>query len=458
VQPELLIEELPALSLAGVSTPRLDDYFGLWHYDPQRFTAAWSIALQTNLPLHISQPHPEVAAANGQRTVRSSRGVALIDVRGSMMKSAGSMSDATSTVRVRQQLREALADEAISGVMLIIDSPGGTHAGTADLAADIRKVAASKPVYAYIEDLAASAGYWIASQATRIFANSSTAFVGSIGTFIGMYDLSGKAAIEGIKPVVIRSSSIKGAGFPGTPITDEQQAMYQGLVDAAFGQFASEVKSGRHMTAEQFAAVSDASMFEASRAMKLGLIDGIQSFEQTLDQLRNHTPKPKAGARSAISPQTQEQSAMSEETPTKPQAATLAELKDACEGADNDFLVEQLTKGATATSAMKAWNTTLQARLQNKDEELTKTKADAEAAKKPATPKKAGHAVGTRFDANADSDTDPDDGDAVATFDAKVRAQVDKGVDRHAAILNVATANPDLHAAYRDALPRVSKK
>lgn len=143
------------------------------------------------------------------------------------------------------------------------------------------------------------------------------------------------------------------------------------------------------------------------------------------------------------------------ETPgtTAPKAATLAELKAACEGADSDFLVEQLDKDATVTSAMKAWNTTLQARLQNANEAKAKAEADAEAAKKPA-PKKPIKALGTRMNASDDAEADADEGDAIATFNAKVAALVDKGTDRMAAITKVANANPDLHAAYVDALPR----
>ena len=124
-------------------------------------------------------------------------GVAVIAISGILEK--------RQTHHVRSLLRNATEDERVVGILLVIDSPGGTVAGTADLAASIRSAAKVKPVHAFVEDLAASAAYWAASQAGKVFANTNTAMVGSIGTYAVLIDSSEMANKAGIKVHVIRA-------------------------------------------------------------------------------------------------------------------------------------------------------------------------------------------------------------------------------------------------------------
>src|SRR5581483_9650939 len=109
--------------------------------------------------------------------------------QGMLMKGQSSMGG-TSTVMARRDIRQAVADQDVAGILLAIDSPGGTVAGTDDLAAEVRQARTSKPVWAAIDDLGASAAYWVASQTQRVTVNSPTALVGSIGTLQVIRDLS----------------------------------------------------------------------------------------------------------------------------------------------------------------------------------------------------------------------------------------------------------------------------
>ncbi len=161
--------------------------------------------------------------------VVTAEGVGVLPLHGPSMK-ARSKYGGYSTVDARRQLRAMAADERVGAILLHIDSPGGHVAGTKELADDVAAVDQTKPVHAYIEDAGASAAYWVASQARTIAANA-MAMVGSLGTFTVLYDLSKAAEMEGVQVHVVSTGERKGAAAPGTPVTDEDVAEAQRLVD-----------------------------------------------------------------------------------------------------------------------------------------------------------------------------------------------------------------------------------
>jgi len=208
----------------------LSQYFGLWAVESHRFLATFDRVARMDLFSHVAANTAEPQASARKSATKMGDDIAVLDIRGTMTKRGSSLAGG-GMIEVRQQLRQAIADPEVEGILLRIDSPGGTVSGTADLANDVFKANKRKPVLAFAEDLAASAAFWVASQADAIIANTETAMVGSIGTFIGLHDLSGAAGQQGIRPIVIKSGQFKGAGFPGTEITTEQVAEWQTLVD-----------------------------------------------------------------------------------------------------------------------------------------------------------------------------------------------------------------------------------
>lgn len=204
-------------------------------------------------------------------------GVAVIRLEGILEK--------TQTAHVRSLLRNAIEDERVGGILLMVDSPGGTVAGTADLAASISSAAKVKPVHAFVEDLCASAAYWAASQALKVFANASTALVGSIGTYAVLVDSSAMADKAGIKVHVVRAGEYKGMGTPGTEITKSHLANMQHLVDAINSEFVKAIAVGRRMSASMIRHVADGRLHPAADAVRLRLIDGIQSIDKTIQGL-----------------------------------------------------------------------------------------------------------------------------------------------------------------------------
>lgn len=354
--------DIIAVEPARAAGINLEQYLGLWAIDDVQFCQLMEHASRIDLAAHIAAnlnadvAAPRMAAASVGVT-GSTANIAIVSIEGTMTKRGSSFSDAGSTTRLRQTIRQLAADPFIDGIMLKIDSPGGTVAGTSDLAAEVAAAAALKPVHAFIEDMTASAAYWVASQAQRVTANSPISLVGSIGTFVGLYDVSGAAAQQGIKAVVIKSGKFKAAGFPGTEITEEQKSVWQEVIDKTQSEFTAGVARGRGMSIEQAANLADGRSHVASDAMKLGLIDGISSFDAAMSEL--------AAAAISKKPKGRKMSNSSDRV-----AASLSELKASCPGAEAAFLMDQLERGATAAEASKAWVETLNAKLEMRDQEI----------------------------------------------------------------------------------------
>jgi len=207
-------------------------------------------------------------------------GVAVIGVTGPMTKyetSFQSLLGGTSTLRVRESLKAANADNSVKAILLHIESPGGTVGGTAELYDAV--VASKKPVHAHIEDLGASAALWVASGAKTISANKS-AHVGSIGTYTAIQDTSGAYAKDGVKVHVISSGGVKGAGVDGAPVSDAYLEETQKRIDAITDLFVEAVAKGRGMSKSKVKELADGRVHLATAAMGLGLIDKVASLDE----------------------------------------------------------------------------------------------------------------------------------------------------------------------------------
>lgn len=227
--------------------------------------------------------------------MRTADGVAIIPVLDTLVNRGAwldSRSGLTSYEGIAAQLRAAGSDPEVRSVLLDISSPGGEAAGMAGLADLIRSVRQTKPVTAFVNDMAASAAYGIASAANEIVI-SPTSIVGSIGVVMLHADRSGELAAQGVKPTLIFAGSHKVDGNPFEPLSDAVRADLQASVDAHYRQFLDTVAQGRgrKLTADM-ARATEARTFIGAEAISLGLADRIASFDEVLASLSHTTTRP----------------------------------------------------------------------------------------------------------------------------------------------------------------------
>lgn len=264
-------------------------HFAPWMIEEHWFRSAVEAVKNGTMRPMALDIDDEVDEAEKQPPYKIYNGIAIIPIAGALMKKKSKFGG-TSSVETRAAVRKAVHDEKVKAILLHIDSPGGTVAGTADLAADVRSANGIKPVYAHIEDLGASAAYWVASQARRITANA-TAEVGSIGTLLVLDDTSGMYAAKGIKVHVISTGKYKGAGCDGAPVTDDHIKMFQETVDDLNEHFLKGVAQGREMSMAAVRAVADGRCHIAAKAKALGLIDEVASLDVVMSFIFKQEPE-----------------------------------------------------------------------------------------------------------------------------------------------------------------------
>lgn len=228
-----------------------------------------------------------------QPTYSFVNGAGVVSITGSLVNRGawiGANSGMTSYEGIGAQLDRAAADPQVRTIVLDLDSPGGEATGMFSLAAKVREIAAVKPVVAVVNDMAASAAYGIASQATEIVV-SPTSIVGSIGVVLTHLDRSGELANRGIKPTLIYAGRHKVDGHPFGPLSDAVMADLQAEVAKFYDQFVGLVAQGRgDRLTEQDARATEARTFIGQEAVDRGLADRVASFDAVLASLQSEKP------------------------------------------------------------------------------------------------------------------------------------------------------------------------
>lgn len=227
-----------------------------------------------------------IGGGQGAQEVVQPKGVALIPVYGVLSQRMTMMSDisgGTSYQALTRALHEALANDDVSAVVMEIDSPGGSVPGTMELAAEIRALrGGDKPIVAHINSMAASAAYWIASQADEIVVTPSGR-AGSIGVYTVHEEISAMLDKEGIKRTYISSTPEKVEGNETEPLPEDAREFVQARVNDSYAQFVSEVAEGRGVSVEHvLAEFGKGRVYGAKELVKRGMADSIGTLEQTL--------------------------------------------------------------------------------------------------------------------------------------------------------------------------------
>jgi len=243
--------------------------------------------------------------------------VATIPVYGVLVPRASMMTDmsgGTSFEKLTAQLREAMANPAVSTIVLDIDSPGGNVAGATEFARALMKARAKKPIIAQAQYTMASAAYWIAAACTEIVAAPS-ARVGSVGVYAIHKDLSEKQKAEGVKLTYISAGKHKVEGNDSEPLSDDALASIQAMVDESYGQFVADVAKGRGISVDAVkSGYGEGRVVGSAEAKSLGMVDRIATLEETISRVLTTDAAGGGPARAALTPSTTESPASSPAT------------------------------------------------------------------------------------------------------------------------------------------------
>lgn len=236
-------------------------------------------------------------------------------------------------------LRQAFADDRVKGIFLRFETPGGVVDDGIDEVSEIlrtnREKAGGKPVWGFC-DVAASAGYWIASQCDRLIA-SRTGIVGSIGAVMIHTEYSGMLAKDGIRVTPIQFGAQKTAGNMFQELSETAAADMQAWVDQAGRDFVAAIQLGREALDEAKCLATEARIYTAHHddparsGLAIGLVDEIMREAEAFLALRQHTEQADPDAPAAASAGAKPASTATTGDPTmaKPKAAAVPGRKAA---------------------------------------------------------------------------------------------------------------------------------
>lgn len=181
-------------------------------------------------------------------------------------------------------------DRSNKGIFLYFDTGGGGVYESDELYRALMeyKEATGRPIYAFFGPTAVSGGYYIAMAADYISADRNTT-TGSIGVIMSYTNVKGLYDKLGLKSVYITSGRNKSMGASDLDLTDEQRAIYQGVVDEAYDQFVGIVCEGRGMPETTVRKLADGRIYTAKQALANGLIDEVTTLDEALDAFCRQT-------------------------------------------------------------------------------------------------------------------------------------------------------------------------
>lgn len=251
----------------------------VWAIDPRTLAALAELDGQ----LIAAEVQRAAAEARRARGARNTGGIATVPLKGVLIPAADDFLAMLFGIgggleAFRTELDEAAGDPNVEAIVIDVDSPGGLVDFIPETAAQVRAARAHKPIVAVADTMAASAAYWIASQADELVVTPSGE-VGSIGCYELHRDLSAAHAMKGIVPTLVSAGKFKVEGNPYEPLGDEARAAMQADVDDYYRMFTADVARGRSATRDEVTAgYGEGRCLHAKQAVSAGLADRVETL------------------------------------------------------------------------------------------------------------------------------------------------------------------------------------
>jgi protease-4 len=200
--------------------------------------------------------------------------IAIVDLEGVIL----------SPKDVVEQLRKYGDDSSIKAIIIHVDSPGGGAAASEEIYREVLRIRDEKKkrIVASIETVGASGAYFVSSATSKIFADNAS-IVGSIGVIAEWYNYEELMKWAKLQQITIKAGEFKDTGSPTRPMTPEERAYMQGLIDNMHTQFIHCVAVGRKMKDDDVRTLANGKVWTGEQAIPLKLVDQIGDFRAAID-------------------------------------------------------------------------------------------------------------------------------------------------------------------------------
>ncbi|QDX80395.1 S49 family peptidase [Denitratisoma sp. DHT3] len=263
----------------------------------QRRRRRWGILFKTLGFIYLGVVLAMVADWGGEaeKLAESKRHTSLVQVAGVI----SAKSDA-SAEHVVSALQSAFESKGTAGVVLLINSPGGSPVQAGIINDEVRRLRARSPqipVYAVVEDICASGGYYVAAAADRIYVDKAS-IVGSIGVLMDGFGFTGTMDKLGVERRLLTAGANKGFLDPFSPQNAQHKEHAQRMLNEIHQQFIDVVRQGRGKRLKETPEMFSGLMWTGSKSIELGLADAYGTVESVArdvikaEDIRDYTVKP----------------------------------------------------------------------------------------------------------------------------------------------------------------------
>lgn len=206
--------------------------------------------------------------------------IAVVYAEGTIVDGQGGVGEVGGD-RFARIFRRLQQDKAVKAIVLRVNSPGGSATASEVMQREIKLVGKTKPVIVSMGDVAASGGYWIATDANRIFAEPNT-ITGSIGVFGVLPNFQKLANNNGITWDVVKTATLADSQTVARPKSPQELAVYQSSVNRLYSLFLSKVAQGRNLPAQKVAEIAQGRVWSGVAAKEIGLVDEIGGIDAAI--------------------------------------------------------------------------------------------------------------------------------------------------------------------------------
>ncbi|ACK72336.1 signal peptide peptidase SppA, 67K type [Gloeothece citriformis PCC 7424] len=210
----------------------------------------------------------------------ASNQIAVVYAEGEIVDGQGAVSNIGGE-RFAKELRKIRQDPNVKAVVLRINSPGGSATASDIIGREVKLMKEKKPVIVSMGNVAASGGYWIATEANHIFAEPST-ITGSIGVFGMLFNVQDIANNNGITWDVVKTAKLADLGTTTRPKTEQELAIYQRSVQQIYNLFVNKVAQSRNLPESKVKQIAEGRVWSGEDAKQLGLVDEIGGLEAAI--------------------------------------------------------------------------------------------------------------------------------------------------------------------------------